>query len=144
MANLKCPCCGKELYQMACTEVFARQLAKAIQEHPEDVGELIVGMFAIMHNPEAGELLSDEEIKELGLGETERKHKAIEDFLGLEKLDCLPTRTRNALMRFYLWRETEWRRPEDMSNIELLSVTGVGQKGLKAIRQIFGDGTTTH
>jgi len=64
---LRCPCCGKELYQVAGTEVFAEQLTKALREHPEDVGELIVGMFTIMHNPEAGEPLSEDELRELGL-----------------------------------------------------------------------------
>ncbi|MBA7478236.1 hypothetical protein ES705_14063 [subsurface metagenome] len=68
MANLKCPCCGKELHQVASTDAFVEQLTRAFREHPEDVGELILGMFTIMHNPEAGEPLSDEEIKELGLG----------------------------------------------------------------------------
>lgn len=66
--KLKCPCCGKELYQVVDTDAFAEQFTKALREHPEDVGELIVGMFTVMHNPEAGEPLSDEEIQELGLG----------------------------------------------------------------------------
>lgn len=68
--SLKCPCCGKELYQVAGTEVFAEQLTKALREHPEDVGELIVGIFTIMHNPEAGEPISEEELKQLGIDPT--------------------------------------------------------------------------
>ncbi|GAI68799.1 unnamed protein product [marine sediment metagenome] len=38
MANLKCPCCGKELHQVASTDAFVEQLTRAFREHPEDVG----------------------------------------------------------------------------------------------------------
>lgn len=65
--GINCPCCGKELYQAVVNEAFAEQLTKVIQKHPEDVGELIVGIFTIMHNPEAGEPLSEDELRELGL-----------------------------------------------------------------------------
>jgi len=64
--KLKCPCCGKELYDISFSDKALEEFVNAIKSHPDIIGNLIVAIFETMHYPEqAGEPLSADDAKEL-------------------------------------------------------------------------------
>jgi len=58
-SKLKCPCCGKDLFTIKMTTEALDQLLDLIRNNPEDAQEILVGLFAVMHNPEKGTPVGD-------------------------------------------------------------------------------------
>ena len=54
MAKLKCPCCGKVVFQIKFGGEAADQLRELLDKDPAAIGDWIVGMMALMHFPEKG------------------------------------------------------------------------------------------
>lgn len=53
-SKLKCPCCGKDLFDIKMEPEALEGLLNMIRKNPEDFGEILVGLFTVIHNPEKG------------------------------------------------------------------------------------------
>lgn len=58
-----CPCCGKQLFKLRFEGEAIKQIRDILKKDPASINDWIIGLFTLMHNPESGKPLTDEDFK---------------------------------------------------------------------------------